>query len=263
MLFGRYQSNQAAIGNRAIAAIGMFWTQMVDPAHFSDSWTRLEPIVRGIIDTHFEMSAADAANYYGLSRSVAGYYGSFVPGINLDPEYLSGFTQKMGVGQFYHFLDNTGDAAKSSAMARTALMGSSMRVVMNGGRNTVTGAAAGDDVALGWERIIEPRSCGYCSGLAASNGVRKEASDIFHSHNYCQCLARVVFRGQDSANTDLAGQWTKATAGQTGKAAVAAWDHYWSGKNGSSISGNDNGSGGQEVAGETSGAGAGDVAVAV
>jgi hypothetical protein len=258
MLFGRYQSNQAAIGNRAMAAIGMFWTQMVDPSHFSDSWTRLEPIVRGIIDTHYAMSAADASNYYGLSRAVAGFYGGAIPGSNLDPEYLSGFTQTMGVGQFYHFLDDGKDAATSSVMARTALMGSSMRVVMNGGRNTVTGAAAGDDVALGWERIIEPRSCGYCSGLAASNGIRKTTSDIFHAHDYCQCLARVVFRGQDSANTDLAGQWAKATVGQTGKAAVAAWDQYWSGKNGS-IS--NNSSSGPENAAEAPGAGAGNAAV--
>jgi hypothetical protein len=231
MLFGRYQNNQTAIGKRATTAIGTFWAQIVDPAHFSDSWTRLEPIVGGIIDTHYQMSAADASNYYGLSRAVAGFYGPTVPGSGLDPEYLSGFTQTMGVGQFYHFLDDGKSAATASRMARTALMGASMRVVMNGGRNTVARAAAGDDVALGWERIIEPRSCGYCSGLAASSGVHKTTSE-FNAHDRCQCLARVVFRGQKPANAELVSDWSRVTAGRSGKAAVEAWDQYWSGING-------------------------------
>jgi hypothetical protein len=258
MLFSRYQSNQTAIGKRATSAIGTFWTQIVDPNHFSDSWTRLEPIVGGIIDTHYQMSAADASSYYGLSRAVAGFRGGPVPGSNIGSDYLSGFTQTMGVGQFYHFLDDGKSAAAASRMARTALMGASMRVVMNGGRNTVARAAAGDDVALGWERIIESRSCGYCSGLAASNGVRKTTSE-FNAHDRCQCLARVVFRGQEPANAGLVSDWSKVTAGRSGKAAVEAWDQYWSGKNGS----NGNGSGGSEAQTTPTGQGAGNAPVEV
>jgi hypothetical protein len=233
MLFHRYQSTQNLIGLRASRAIGSLWTSMVDPDHFSDSWRRLEPIVKGIIDTHYQMSAADASQYYGLSRAVAGFYGNNVRSSNLDASYLSGFTKTMGVGQFFHFLDGGHVAADASRMAIRALQGASVRVVMNGGRDTVTRSATNDDVALGWERISEPRSCSFCARHAASGGIRKAADDTFPAHDRCQCLARVVFKGQSSANADLASQWARVTSGKSGKDAEAAWDQYWSGRNGS------------------------------
>jgi len=237
MLFRRYQNNQNMIGQRVSYGIVGMWARLVDPDHFSDSWRRLEPVVSGIIDTHYQMSAADAADYYGLSRAVAGFYGHVVPGSALADGYLAGFTKTMGIGQFYHFLDGGHGAATASRMAMNALRGASVRVVLNGGRETVTKAVAGDDVALGWERIVEPRSCSYCSGLAASGGTHKAASEAFHAHDRCGCLARVIFQGQGSANEDLAAEWAHATAGRSGEAAMTAWSQYWSEKNGNSNSG--------------------------
>jgi hypothetical protein len=235
------------------------WTQMVDPLHFSDSWRRLEPIVQGIVDTHYQMSAADASQYYGLSRAIAGFYGGPIPGSNIDPGYLSHVVNVMGNGQFYHFLKDE-DAANASVMARDALSGSAVRLVMNGGRDTVTRAAYHDPVAMGWERIIEPRSCGYCSRLAASSGMHKAAEDKFHAHDDCQCLARVVFQGQSSANEALVSEWQRTTAGKTGKAANAAWNQYWSENSGSS---NGISSGGPEAQATPTGQGAGDAPVEV
>jgi hypothetical protein len=259
LLFSLYQGHQKMIAARVSAAIGSFWLSMIDPAYFGDTWNRFSPVVRGIIDTHYQMCAADASNYYGLSRAVAGFVGPTVPGSNLGSGYLETLTDKAGKGSFYRQVDSGKTVAVASDMARRGLMGASMRVVLNGGRNTVTNAAAGDDVAIGWERIVESSPCAYCAMHAASGGVRKEQSSSFRAHDHCTCLARVVFRGQDSANTDLAGQWAKTTAGQTGKAAVAAWNQYWSEKNGS----NGNGGGGAEAAPASTGEGAGDAPVEV
>jgi hypothetical protein len=233
MLFQRYQANQNLIAKRVADAVDAFWIQLVDPAHFSDSWRRLEPIVSGIVDTHYSMSASDAADYYGLSRAVSGFAGDTVPGASLDSVYLNTVVNARGVGQFYHHLDGGMDAALAADGARNSLRGASIRLVMNGGRDTVTGAAAGDDIALGWERIIEFGSCGYCSRLAASGGVRKAESTEFHAHDSCQCLARVVFQGQSSVNADLASQWSRVTAGRSRKDAIASWNHHWSDQNGS------------------------------
>lgn len=256
MLFSRYQHNQGVIAQHVTDSVQAMWTQMVDPLHFSDSWRRLGPVVQGIIDTHYQMSAADASQYYGLSRAVAGFHGPTVPGSNIDQGYLSHVVNVMGNGQFYHFLKDN-EAADASALARDALSGSAVRLVMNGGRNTVTRAASHDPISMGWERIIEHQSCDYCSRLAASSGLHKAASEVFHAHDDCQCLARVVFHGQASANTDLAGQWAMATRGKTGKAANAAWNQYWSEKSGST----GNGSGGAEAAPAPTGEGASDAPV--
>src|SRR5215469_7262044 len=105
MLFSRYQNNQGFIGQRVNVAIAALWNRMVDPYHFSDSWRGLEPIVSGIIDTHYAISAADAAGYYSMSRAVAGFYGGQVPGTPLSPQQLRIVTNSMGIGQFFHFLN--------------------------------------------------------------------------------------------------------------------------------------------------------------
>lgn len=256
MLFLRYQYNQGVIAQHVTDSVKVMWDRLVDPEHFSDSWRRLGPIVQGIVDTHHQMSAADASQYYGLSRAVSGFYGANVPGANVDPGYINHVVNVMGNGQFYHFLKEE-DAPTASVLARDALSGSAVRLVMNGGRNTVTRAAANDPSAMGWERIIEPRSCSYCSRLAASGGMSKTTSDKFHAHDDCQCLARVIFRGQSSANQALASEWQRATSGRTGKAAVTAWNQYWSEKNGS----NGNGGGGTEATPTPTGQGAGNAPV--
>jgi hypothetical protein len=258
LLFGRYHNNQGVIAQHVTDSIKAMWTQIVDPYHFSDSWRRLEPIVEGIVDTHYSMSSADASQYYGLSRASIGLLGGNVPSGNIDQGYLSHVVNVMGNGQFYHFLKNE-EAPNASVMARDALSGSAVRLVMNGGRNTVIQAAHHDPVAMGWERIIEPKSCDYCSRLAASSGIHKATSEVFHAHDDCQCLARVVFAGQSSANAELAVQWQKATAGKSGNAANAAWSQYWSENSGS----NGNGGGEPEAQTAPTGEGAGNAPVEV
>lgn len=257
LLFSMYQGNQKLISARASAAIGAFWSSMIDPAYFSDTWNRFSPIVRGIIDTHYQMSAADAANYYGLSRAVAGFYGATVPGSNIASGHLAALTDKAGRGSFYRHIDSGKSVEVSSEMARRGLMGASVRMVLNGGRNTIKNAVIGDPNAVGWERVLEPNSCAYCSGLAASAGVRKSMDDKFNSHDSCGCLARVVFKGQQNITDELAAEWRKATKGLTGKGAEAAWRQYWSERDGSIR----NGSGGAEATPASTEQGAGDAPV--
>jgi len=256
ILFGRYQGNQNTIASGVSSSIAGLWASMIDPENFTQSWKVLEPILRGIIDVNYSMSAADAAQYYGLSRSVAGFYGTVVPGAYLNPDYLAVLTNNTGLQKFLDFQDSGRDAATSSRMAMRYLIGNSIRVVLNGGRNTITNAVASDDVALGWERAVEPRTCSYCAMLAASSLLHKTASDAFHAHDNCQCLARVVFRGQSPTNGDLASEWSRTTEGKSGKDAVAAWNQYWSGR-----SGNGNSVGGTEAQAETTGQGTGNAAV--
>jgi hypothetical protein len=233
ILFSRYQSNQYAIGHRVEAAIAGVWGRMIDPVHFNDSWHRLEPLVLGIIDTHHGMSAADAAEYYSLSRTVSGFYGNAVPGVSIRPDYLAHVTNAMGAGQFFHFLGAGDEDSVASVKAMDALKGASVRLVMNGGRDTVRFASSFDGKALGWERILESnvKACNYCAMLTGSGGIHKSAGDLFHAHDSCYCLARSVFDGQQSVNAGIQAEWKSVTAGKSGKAAEAVWNQYWSEKN--------------------------------
>jgi hypothetical protein len=227
LLLSNYQNSQQTIATRVALAIQNLWRSIINPAKFDDSWQTMNPIANGIISTHFDMAAANAAQYYANSRVTAGFPHIHVPGLPVNEDYIDKVVNIMGRGQFYHYLKEQDEAAAAS-MASDALRGSSTRLVLNGGRETVVRAAGVDPVALGWERVIEPGACSFCSMLAGRGGVYKESTVNFRAHDHCHCVGRPVFRGQTSVNRDLSDKWGEVTKGKRGAAARAEWDKYWS-----------------------------------
>ena len=234
LLLSHYQRAQRSIAQQAAQAIYNLWLRMVDPEHFNDSWQTLGPLVNGIMATRYQATAANAAQYYANARVTAGFDHMVVPGQEPDLQYISNVADAMGPGQFYHFLGPDTDASVASGMANDALRGASTRMVMMGGRDTITNAAHHDPQARGWERVIEPGSCGFCAMLAGRGAVYKESTVDFRAHDHCHCTARPVFIGQESINKDLAAEWGTATKGTRGKAAIQTWNKYWEAKNGGS-----------------------------
>lgn len=226
-LLSRYRNNQALIATRVALAIVNLWDRIISPAKFAESWDSLSPLVQGMIEQHYNMSASEAATYYANSRVVAGYPAVPIPGVTLAPDYLRTVVESMGSGQFFHYLKEA-EAPEASTMARDGLRGAATRMTLLGGRDTITRAAVNDPDASGWERVITPGACGFCSMLAGRGGVYSESSVHFRAHDHCHCVARVVFRGQKSVNADLSAKWGEVTKGYRGAAARAEWDKYWS-----------------------------------
>jgi len=233
LLLAHYRNTQQSIAQRAAIAIQNLWMRMIDPTHFADTWKNYNPVVNGIIDTHHKMTAANAAEYYANSRVFAGYAHFPVPGVTLDPAYLDKETNTMGAGMFFHYLKDNPDPIVASNMARDGLRGTGVRLIMSGGRDTVTKAAQNDPRAQGWERVIEPGACGFCAMLAGRGAVYKESTVDFRAHDHCHCVARAVFDGQESVNKGIQDQWATATKGTRGKAAIAAWNKHWEAQGGS------------------------------
>ena len=231
VLLQSYSQAQQAIAQRASQAIVNLWQRMIDPTHFNDGWNTLGPMTNGIIASHYEATAANAAQYYSSSRVTAGNDYLAVPGQAPDHSYINHVTDAMGPGQFYHFLPDQ-EPETASSMASDALRGASTRMVMMGGRDTVTNAAHSDPMARGWERVIEPGACGFCAMLAGRGAVYKASTVDFRAHDHCHCVARAVFVGQQSVNKDLSSEWGRATKGTSGKAAIQAWNSYWESRNG-------------------------------
>jgi len=231
ILLSRYQRNQQALAARVAAAVQALWNQLFNPANSSQSWDQLEPILTGIVTQNYGLTAADAAQYYSASRVVAGNSYLAVPGQMPDEAYINKVLNIMGPGQFAHYLkDQPEDNA--ATMAGDGLRGAATRLVLAGGRDTITGTTPIDPAARGWERVIEPGACSFCSMLASRGAVYKESTVGFRAHDHCHCVARAVFTGQPSINTGLSKEWGQATKGTSGKAAIAAWDEYWSSRGG-------------------------------
>jgi hypothetical protein len=236
ILLQQFHKTQQAIGQRASRAITGLWDQHIVPVSFMDSWERIYPLVNAVTSSHYDMSAANAAQYYLHSRALTNSAPIPVPSAEPDSAYIKNVNGMMGPGQFFHYLKEA-EPDQASVMARDSLSGATSRIALNGGRDTITAVASSDPVAQGWERVIEPGACSFCAMLAGRGSVYKAGSVNFRAHDHCHCVARPVFAGDKPINADLGDEWAIATKGKRGAAARAAWDEYWKAKNVESITG--------------------------
>jgi hypothetical protein len=222
-----YRDDQLALGQSVSAGIRALWGSHIDPAAMADSWGSLRKLIFGLVDNHYQASAASAARYYQQSRVISDLGHFAVPQVHLDQDYLARSLDSQTLGSFFHQVKelDTQEAADISGRAAEA---SGSRLAMRGGRDTITQATIADPHALGWERIISAGACGFCAMLASRGAVYKERSVQFRAHDHCTCTAQVIFEGQEPTGKVLTEEWRKVTAGKSGAAARSAWEEHWS-----------------------------------
>lgn len=146
----------------------------------------------------FDRSAAAAANYYGLFRRVEGVGAIAVPRAarpsadfmigELRGSALKGIIDARKAGM-------TIEGAKSQGLVRVA--GALTKLVLSGGRMTITGAVDRDPRALGWARVTSGDPCTFCRMLASRGPVYKsEKSADFEAHDHDACMPEAVYRGE-------------------------------------------------------------------
>jgi hypothetical protein len=146
----------------------------------------------------FDQSATAAANYYGLFRRVEGVGAIAVPRAprpsaefmigQLRGSALKGIIDARKAGL-------TLPAASRQGLVRVA--GALTKLVLSGGRMTITGAVDQDPRALGWARVTSGDPCTFCRTLASRGPVYKtEKSADFEAHDHDACMPEAVFRGR-------------------------------------------------------------------
>lgn len=145
----------------------------------------------------FDQSAVVAANYYALFRRVEGVGALAVPRAarpateimagQLRGAALKGIIDARRAGM-------TLEGAKSQGLVRVA--GELTKLVLSGGRMTITGATDRDRQALGWARATSGDPCTFCRMLASRGPVYKsEKSADFEAHDHDACMPEPVYHG--------------------------------------------------------------------
>lgn len=159
-----------------------------------DTFARAAALLAG---EGFDQSALAAANYYSLFRRVEGVGALAVPPATRTPAEvmistlrgaaLSGIIDARKAGMDI-------GRAKTQGFVRTA--GELAKLVLTGGRMTITNAVANDRKALGWARATTGDPCTFCRTLASRGPVYKtEKSADFETHGHCACTPEPVYRG--------------------------------------------------------------------
>jgi hypothetical protein len=186
---------QARLSASLQAILGPAW-KLLDPTNLDGTFGDWLRIVMPAISAQHTQSATLAANYLKAFRLLE--LGDSGPVALADP---------LATEQVVTSLTVTGPATVKSAMTRglaidaamlrgeVASTRAAMRLVSNGGRDTIVRTAETDRTANGWARVTSGKPCAFCAMLASRGAVY--AGD-FKSHDGCHCTAELRYRNESA-----------------------------------------------------------------
>lgn len=218
---------QAAVSAAAMRDAVKLWP-LLDPKRLSETWPGWLRAMILLTKSYHVQSSAAAGRSYLLMRAQATQSPapSRLVKIAEPPtdEWMARAYGFAGPGQL------TRDVARPNTALSTTL-GTTARIVQDGGRTTTIGTIHADPVAVGWYRLTDGRPCAFCA-LLASRGItyKSEKAAGFQSHNDCGCSAAPAFT-RDQPLPDLSEVadriYTEKAAGAgTGKQ-LAAFRKAW------------------------------------
>lgn len=190
----RHRAQQLLLRKATIAGVTKAWPAL-DWTRLDASYPELAVQLGRLVEMNRRTSAGLAAGYLREFRKAAGVGGT----AKID------LAKPLIVGQFNASLSTTSIAALKAAAANgtpaemamanalTLVQGSMARLVLNGGRETVTQSLAADRHARGYQRVLGGSGCDFCQMLAGRGDVYSAESAAFEAHDRCGCTAEPVY----------------------------------------------------------------------
>lgn len=190
----RAQLQLRAQALRAYAAIWPLWTG--DETSFQRLLDAAVPLVR----TFHTLSASLAGGYFENFRAAERVGGSAAPVLAgaLAETQIRGTLHVTGADMARRAIlaGQSPQAAMQTAFVRTS--GTSSRLVLNGGRDTVLLSSAEDGRARGWRRVTSGKACAFCAMLASRGAAYlSESTAEFQAHDHCSCAAEALYDGSE------------------------------------------------------------------
>ena len=215
-----YRAAQATLTSALAVQVAHAWAALLDTSRLRASIPVLAAAAAALVARYGQVSAMLAAQYYEAARLDAGVAGRFSP-VPADPADLDAVTEvvKWATRDLW-------TPEPDVAPARAAAVAATEKLVLDAGRDTITGAVLADRKARGWARVTQPGACYFCVMLATRGAVYKtEATAGFQAHDHDHCHPEPVFTAYEPSAQVREWQalWSESTAGHSGKAAIAAF----------------------------------------
>lgn len=199
---------QVALRAKVLQDVLRLWPA-VDVSSFAavnETWPAFEQALLTLIQARYGNSSGLAARYYQMFRAAEGIDGTAVA-VLADPLPDEQIITSIRVTGLYEARRQLGiGAANAGRNTLTSLLGSTGRLVSNGGRDTLERSTNEDAKALGYARVTSGRACSFCSMLASRGpvykttvrglgpslpGLRTKEGKKYHDH--CSCTSEPVF----------------------------------------------------------------------
>lgn len=192
-----FRANQEKVDDVTQRAIEQLWDRYFQIGTARASWARMRPSVMKLTVTGYIASGREGQRYYSAARLAAGLPARKpVAAPVLTAAHIGAVIDPAGLGMFLHMVKGGARMIDAANAGKSSLSSAVGRLVLSGGRDTVTAASIADPDALGWVRITGG-TCDYCEALAAA-GIFDDAADDFSAHDDCMCNAEPKFSGSSS-----------------------------------------------------------------
>lgn len=185
-----HRRDQLALRARVLLELKALWPAM-DWTNLDRTYPAWATAVGAIVAKHRATSTNLAADYLRAFRTAAG-----VPGtakiVLAEPVPAGQLATVLKVTAVYSAKKATArgvSADRAMAAAFVTSSGAISRLVLGGGRDTITSTLAKDPRAAGYERVTSGNPCSFCSSLAGH-----PSSTSFQAHDGCGCSAEPVYR---------------------------------------------------------------------
>ena len=190
-----HRSRQQALRVATIRELSEVWRSTFDIDDVRGSWSRFATAALPAIEDGRRTSATLAAEHFSQFRETAGLGPRQATRMVETDERRARraleYSSKVSTLRAIQAGRSPQEAARTG-MVRS--MGTSTRLVSEGGRDTLIQAVRDDPQARGWQRVTGGDPCEFCAMLSARGGVYSPDGADFEAHDHCACEAEPVYR---------------------------------------------------------------------
>jgi hypothetical protein len=191
------------------------------------TWPPVEQALIAAVNEAYGLSSAVAVDYYELFRAAEGAAGASTA-LLADPLPAEQVATSLRVtGPVVARQLITAEDREIIEKLLASLLGSTSRLALNGGRNTIFRSGTADAELLGYARVCHStRPCAFCRMLRSRGPTYSKETGGFKAHDHCRCTAEPVYSTEtgwpDGAEADRA-LWNEVTKGFSGNDALNAF----------------------------------------
>lgn len=177
----------------------------------------LHDLLPALVDVYGEAAAALAADWYDDLREENDIRGSFRA---IAAETADRGEHALAGWATAPWIDVPSEDVDWSAV-RQRLYGGLQRRISDVARDTISYSSIQDRGATGWQRVASSSGCAFCQMLAGRGHVYTKKTADFASHDDCNCVATVAWKGLEVPVKPYVPSLRNSTDGD--KARVKAW----------------------------------------
>jgi hypothetical protein len=187
-----YRRASLSIRAATIRDLMLVWP-MLNRSEMDASFPGWASIVATLVRRDHDRVATLAGAYLAASRAQSGVSGAplILAAALATTQVDNSLATTARAGYFTALRYYAPDKASDTSLVRTA--GAVGRLVLDGGRKTITDSLQADPRGQGWRRVIAPSACDFCVMLAGRGAVYSAETARFSSHDHCACSAMPVY----------------------------------------------------------------------